>query len=119
MKRTVLAPGLVLAIAVLTGGWFLQQGVDNERNLYSEARLLQEVIDRVSNTFVDEVDRDDLYGSAIDGIMEKLDDPNSSFIEARQWENLGIRIEGEYGGVGLEIVLRDDWVTVVTTMPAS
>jgi len=119
VSRSVLGSTAVLVIAVTTGGWFLQRGVHQEQNLYIQVRLFQEVVDRVASSYVDPVERKDLYGSAIDGLIEDLGDPNTSFMTASEWDNLRIRTEGEYGGLGLEIVERGGWVTVVTPMPGS
>ena len=84
MKRntTILAPGLVLLAAVLTGGWFLQKGVSQEKNVYFQVRLFDEVIGYVSSSFVDPVEAGDLYQSAIQGVLEDLGDPNTSFMPA-------------------------------------
>ena len=114
-----LAPAAVLLVAVTTGGWFLQQGVSQERNVYFQVRLFEEVVNHVADRFVEPVDREDLYGSAISGVLEGLEDPNSSFLDVSEWESLRIRTEGEYGGVGLEIVGRGDWVTVVNPLPGT
>lgn len=121
MKRltTIFAPGLVLLAAVLTGGWFLQQGVSQEKNVYLQVRLFEEVVNHVVNSYVDPVDRSTLYESAIDGVLDELDDPNSSFLPASDFEDLRIRTQGEYGGVGLEITEREGWVTVVTPLPGT
>ncbi|MFP3949257.1 MAG: S41 family peptidase [Gemmatimonadota bacterium] len=117
LPRSILAPGAVLLVAVLTGGWFLQQGVRQEDNVFVQLRLLEEVVDHVADQYVDEVERDELFQSAIDGVINGLEDPNTSFLEASAYDNLRIRTEGEYGGVGLEVVERDDWVTVVRALP--
>jgi carboxyl-terminal processing protease len=117
--RSLLAPLAVLLVAVFSGGWFLQRGVGQERNLYFQARLFEEVVDFVANRYVEPVERDSLYQSAIDGILESLGDPATTFLDVSQWENLRLRTEGEYGGVGLEIVERGEWVTVVTAMPGT
>ena len=119
MKRGLVVPTLVVALSIAAGGWLLQEGVDRSANLYTQVRVLQEVVDRVRSSFVEEVDEDALYQSAIDGVIQELGDPHSSFLPARDWENLRIRTEGEYGGVGLEVVDRDDWVTVVAPIPGS
>ena len=104
MKRSVVSPVLVAFFSVVAGGWLLQEGVSRASNVYVHARVLQEVVDRVSSSFVDEVDRDLLYNSAIEGLIRELEDPHSSFLPASEYENLRIRTEGEYGGVGLEVV---------------
>ncbi len=114
MNRSVGAPILVALFSVAAGGWLLQQGVDRAENVYVRVRVLQEVVDRVESSFVDEVDASSLYDAAIDGLIRDLGDPNSSFMPASQFEDFRIRTEGEYGGVGLEVVDRDGYVTVVS-----
>ena len=116
MRRGVFAPVAVVAFAVMAGGWLLQEGVDRASNIYVRIRVLQGVVDHVESSFVDDVDAAGLYNSAIDGLIRDLDDPHSSFLPADEYENLSIRIEGEYGGVGLEVVDRGGWVTVVSAM---
>ncbi len=120
MRRGVVAPLAVVAAAVLTGGWLLQRGVDRTENVYMKVHLLQEVVDRVESSYVDEVDQGALYHSAIDGLIDDLHDPYSSFMEASDFENLRIQgIEGDYGGVGLEVIERDGLVTVVSPIPGT
>ena len=115
-RRSIIAPAVVLTAAVLSGGWFLQRGVGQEQNVYFQARLFQEVVDRIASDYVEGVPKDSLYRSAIDGVIRELQDPNSSFMEADEYENLRIRTQGDYGGVGLEITERDGYVTVVAPM---
>ena len=115
-----MAPAAVIAAAVISGGWLLQRGVDRAENVYVKVRLFQEVVDRVESSFVDEIAPERLYNSAIDGILKDLDDPYSSFLAASDFEDLRIRgIEGDYGGVGLEVVDRNGMVTVVSAMPGT
>ena len=110
-------PVLVLGAAVVTGGWFLQKDATPEENVYLQARLFQEVVDFVANRFVDEVNPDALFDNAIDGIISELDDPNSSFIDSDDREDFWIRADGDYSGVGLEVVGRPEGVTVVSPIP--
>ncbi len=117
MRRSIAAPIMVVLFSVVAGGWLLQQGVDRADNVYVRVRVLQEVVDRVESSFVDEVDAGRLYNSAIDGLIRDLGDPHSSFLPAADYENLRIRTEGEYGGVGLEVVDRNGYVTVVSPIP--
>ena len=115
--RIPLGPGILLLLALLAGGWFLQRGVAQEQNVYFQARLFQEVLDHISDRYVDPVDRSELYDFAIDGMVRSLDDPNSSLLNVSDYENFRIHTEGDYGGVGLEIVSRDDYITVVSPLP--
>jgi carboxyl-terminal processing protease len=104
-------------LSAVSGGWLLQQGVDRAENVYVQVRVLQEVVDRIESSFVDEVDQETLYDSAIDGLIQDLGDPHSSLIPAADYENLRIRTEGEYGGVGLEVSDRNGYVTVLSPIP--
>lgn len=120
MRRSVLAPIAVVLFAVAAGGWLLQRGVARTENMYVRVRLFQEVVDRVESSFVDPVDRESLYNAAIGGLIDDLGDPYSSFMEAKDYENLRIQgIEGDYGGVGLEVIERNGWVTVVSPIPGT
>lgn len=112
-----MAPATVIVLSAVTGGWLLQRGVDRAENVYVQVRVLQEVVDRIESSFVDEVDESTLYDSAIEGLIEDLGDPHSSLIPASAYEDLRISTEGEYGGVGLEVVHRNGHVTVVSPIP--
>ena len=103
----------------MAGGWFLQRGVAQEDNVYLQSRLFQEVLDHISDRFVDRLDREELYDIAIDGLLRELGDPNSSLLNVSDYENFRIQTEGDYGGVGLEIVDRDNLVTVVSPIPGT
>ena len=117
LRRTISAPTLVILLSAIAGGWLLQEGADRSDNVYVRVRVLQEVMERVQSSFVDEVDQGSLYDSAIDGLIRELDDPHSSLIPASAYEDLRIRTEGEYGGVGLEVSHRGGYVTVVSPIP--
>lgn len=118
-SRSPIGPVVVLLLALVAGGWFLQRGVAQEQNLYVQSRLLEEVVDHISNRFVDPVERSVLYQSAIEGVIRGLGDPNSSLLDGAAYENFRIQTEGDYGGVGLEIVDRDDYITVVGPLPGT
>lgn len=117
MRRSVAAPAVVVVLSAIAGAWLLQRGIDRTDNMYVRVRVLQEVIDRVESSFVEEVDPESLYDTAIDAIIGGLGDPHTSFIQAADYENLRIRTEGEYGGVGLEVTDGQDRVTVVSAIP--
>ncbi|MEX0980022.1 MAG: S41 family peptidase [Gemmatimonadota bacterium] len=118
-RRSALAPALLFLAAMLTGGWFLQRGFDQEENVYFQARLFQEVVDHLAERYVDPVERNELYNAAVEGMIQNLGDPNTSLLNVSDYENFRIQTEGDYGGVGLEIVERDGWVTVVTPLPGT
>jgi carboxyl-terminal processing protease len=117
VSRSLAAPAVVFLLSAVAGGWLLQQGVDRAENVYVRVRVLQEVVDHVAASFVEEVDERSLYNSAIDGLIRDLGDPHTSLIRASDYEDLRIRTEGEYGGVGLEVSDRNGRVTVISPIP--
>jgi carboxyl-terminal processing protease len=112
-------PVLVAVVGLASGGWLLQQGVSPATNVYYQARLLEEVVDHVTEQFVEETDRGELYQMAIDGMLDELGDPHSVFMTPEDWAGLRMQTRGEYGGLGIEIDIRDGWLTVVSPLPNS
>ena len=119
IRKSTFMPLVVLVVAMVSGGWFLQQGVNREANVYFHVRLLEEVMQHIEGQFVEEVDVETLYEAAIDGVVGELGDPNSQFLQASDYEDVRIRTQGEYGGVGLEVIDRDDFVTIVAPIPGT
>ncbi len=118
-SRSALGPGLVLLLALLAGGWFMRQGVAQDQRAAPDARLFQEVVDFIADRYVDPVERDRLYEHAIEGLLRELGDPNTSLMNVDAFENFRLQTEGDYGGVGLEISDRDEYITVVSPIPGT
>jgi carboxyl-terminal processing protease len=119
ISRSTMGPMIVAAIAVVTGGWFLQQGATQGSNVYFQANLFNEVLHHVQDRFVDEKTTSDLYKMAIDGMLEELGDPHTTFMSSDEYSRLMIETQGEYGGVGMEIGSRDGWITVISPLPGT
>ncbi len=119
VRRSIVAPLVVVGLSVASGGWLLQRGVARSENVYVKVRVLQEVVDRVRSSYVDTVDTGKLYNAAIEGVVKELHDPYSVFVPASQDEEFRIRTEGNYGGVGLEVIERNGYVTVVSPIPGT
>ena len=118
-RKAVIVPAMIVILAVTSGGWLLQRDVGRGENVYFQTRLLEEVVSRIDRHFVDEVETADLYEAAIEGVVEQLGDRNSSFLDASAWEDVRIRTQGDYGGVGLEVSDRDGFITIVAPIPGT
>jgi len=74
----------------------------------------------VHDQFVDQpLDDKKLMQGAIDGLLESLGDPNSSYMDPDQYEQANMKYEGEYEGIGAYIDTSGDYVTIISTMPGS
>ncbi len=117
LKRSWI-PALVVALVALTsGGWLLQQGVQDQDGAMFEARLLQQVHRIVNERYVDSIGSGKLYKMAIDGMLEELHDPYSVLLDSADWSDLQLSTTGNYGGLGIRIDKQGDWITVVDVLP--
>ena len=107
----------VLSTALVTGGWFFERGLDARGSSVSGPRLFDDVMTHIERYYVDSVSTSDLYGKAIDGMLDGLHDPHSVFLRADRLARLNESTTGNYGGVGIQIDVRDGWVIVVSPLP--
>lgn len=119
IRRSIVAPAAIALLALVTGGWLLQQGSSQEKNVYFQARLFEEVLHQISDRFVEEKDPAELYRMAIDGLIEELGDPHTVFMTPDDYSQLKVQTQGEYGGLGIEIDVRNGWVTVISPLPGT
>jgi carboxyl-terminal processing protease len=112
--------GLIVVVAVisfLSGGWLLQRGVASGGNVYQQARLFDDVLGHVSAYYVDSIGETDLYDRATRGMLEQLKDPYSVLLTGDDYKALTEQTSGNYAGLGIQIDVRDGWITVVAPLP--
>ena len=117
LKRTIVAPALVAGMALVSGGWLLQQDVNGGGSVFARARLFDEVMTHVMERYVEPQSEAELYQKAVEGLLRELGDPHTSFMTAEEYAQLHLQTSGEYGGLGIQISSRDGWVTAVGILP--
>jgi len=85
---------------------------------YRNLELFQRVLYFVEKNYVEEVKDRDLIEGAIKGMLETLD-PHSNFLNADIFREMKVDTSGKFGGVGLEMGLKEGALTVVTPMEES
>ncbi len=85
----------------------------NDADTYKQLDALMDVFERVRAEYVDKVDDKTLIEGAINGMLESLD-PHSSYLNAKDFDNMKTTTDGEYGGLGLTVSMEDGVVKVVT-----
>ncbi len=78
----------------------------------------RKVYERIQSSYVEEIDPYEFAKSGIDGMLENLD-PYTVFIEQDENTRLKIITTGKYGGLGMEIGMRNGQVTVISPMDNS
>lgn len=108
-----------LSVALVTGGWFLQRGLGGATGRVNGARLFDQVLTHVADSYVDSLARDSIYRYALDGMLRELQDPYTVFLSGERLARLNENTSGRYNGIGVQIDVRDGWITVVSPLPDS
>ncbi|HEY7652906.1 MAG TPA: S41 family peptidase [Methylomirabilota bacterium] len=111
MKKVVTVSALLLVLTLSLGGGVASKGNDTAAT-YENLRLFTEVLSIVQSQYVDEVPPKDIIYNAIKGTLRGLD-PHSSFLDPEMYREMQVETSGSFGGLGIEITLRDDVLTVV------
>ncbi len=84
-------------------------------DFYEELSRLNKVLSEINKKYVEEVDPAEISEAALQGIKNILD-PHTVVFGPKDYENLKVSMEGEFGGVGITISLRDNILTVVSPL---
>ncbi|MCW8846022.1 MAG: S41 family peptidase [Gammaproteobacteria bacterium] len=78
-----------------------------------DVRLFAEVLERVRTDYVDEIDEHTLIEGAVRSMVAGLD-PYSAFLDSAEYQEVRISTAGQYSGIGVEVVMQDGQVTIVS-----
>ncbi len=78
-----------------------------------ELVMFSEVLAHIQNKYVEEVDLDELIEGAVRGMVATLD-PHSSFMKKQSYQELKVDTKGEFGGLGIQISIRDHKLVVIS-----
>jgi carboxyl-terminal processing protease len=106
MKKLLI---LIVSLVLCANIAFAKQ--DNESK-YEKLRIFARVMAIVENNYVDNVSNIKLINSAIKGMVSSLD-PHSSYMTKDDFKELNIETTGKFGGLGIEVTLKDGVLTVV------
>ena len=118
MRRIRLAA--LLAVALFAAP-LLVRAANEGANAYKELGLFGDVLQLVQSDYVEPVDTDKLIAAALNGMLTSLD-PHSSYLDPKSYQEMQVETKGEFGGLGMEVTLKDGLVQVVSPIddtPAS
>lgn len=104
---------VIILFMLLLGPYGDRQGSAIDRSTYKNLKTFNEVLDMVEKNYVEPVSADKLLQGAINGMIKSLD-PHSSFMTEDMYKELEVETRGSFGGVGIEITLVKDVLTVVS-----
>jgi carboxyl-terminal processing protease len=111
--KRVLLVVLVLVSASFLIGAGMAKRVLARGDDYENLRVFTEVLSLVQSNYVEDIENKKLVEGAIKGMLKTLD-PHTSYMPPEIYKEMQVETEGQFGGLGIEITVRDDQLTVVS-----
>ena len=109
-------------LIILLNFFFFSYSVNSaEIDIYKKIDLFGEVLEKINNEYVDEINQSEGMDSAINGLLQSLD-PYSSYMSPEIFQEMQTETSGEFGGLGIEVSMEAGVVKVITPIddtPAS
>ncbi len=102
--------GTIVLLAGLCGTGSSSQARDTDH--YQALKQFSQVLDLIEKNYVQEVNRTDLIHGAIQGMLNSID-PHSAYIDLEKFRMMQEEFQGEFGGIGIQIGVRDKRLTVI------
>lgn len=112
-KIVVVLAGMLLLLM----GWTSIKAKTGEENpdVYQYLKMFSDVLNIVQDNYVEKADVKKLMYGAVSGMLRELD-PHSSFLKPEEYKELQVETKGKFGGLGIEITMRDGVLTVVSPL---
>jgi len=112
-KKFIIAVVLGLIVFAVSSLALSEIEKKQKGELYRKVELFSDAIVIIQTEYVDETKAQDLIYGALKGMLSALD-PHSQFMDPDTYNELKVDTEGKFGGLGIEITIKDGLLTVVT-----
>ena len=85
----------------------------NEESIYDKIDLFGEVLDKINDEYVEEINQSDVMDAAINGVLQSLD-PYSAYMSPEILKEMQTETSGEFGGLGIEVTMEAGVVKVIS-----
>ena len=102
-------------IATQVAGPLIAQEATQSASVYEQLDLFGDIFERIRAQYVEEVDSEKLIEAAINGMLTSLD-PHSSYLSAKDFDDMQVQTRGEFGGLGIEVTQEEGFIKVVSPM---
>ena len=111
----------LILIFFINSLFFPNYSNSNENDIYKKIDLFGEVLEKINEEYVDEINQSESMDSAIDGLLQSLD-PYSAYMSPEVFNEMQTETSGEFGGLGIEVSMESGVVKVISPIddtPAS
>ena len=112
---------LLISIFFLNSFFLPNFASANGNDIYKKIDLFGEVLEKINEEYVDEINQSDSMDSAINGLLQSLD-PYSAYMPPEVFNEMQTETSGEFGGLGIEVSMEAGVVKVISPIddtPAS
>lgn len=113
MRINVVASMVAFAVGAIAIAVSAEGSQEDRTQTFRQLELFGDVLSRIEADYVSDTDQAELIEAAIEGMLGSLD-PHSAYHNPDSYENLRVSTRGEYGGLGMEVTKRDDFITIVS-----
>ena len=106
---------IILIIILIS---FSKSFAANNTELYKKIDLFSEVLNKINDEYVEEIDQSEVMDAAIDGVLQSLD-PYSSYMSPEMLLNMQTETSGKFGGLGIEVGMESGVVKVISPIDGS
>jgi carboxyl-terminal processing protease len=112
---------VVIALALTGGCLFPNPQTPPATTSSPERQAIDEAWDIITNEYVDQskVYSANLSQSAIEGMLEELDDPYTSYLDAETFSLAQNFLQGTYEGIGAYVTFKDEQITIIRPIAGS
>jgi len=114
MNKRIAAVMVVAAFAIgfLISNVSLAEKDLGPDDIYKELELFSDTVSIIRSDYVEKPKSKDLIYGALKGMLSALD-PYSQFMDPDTYNEMKVETEGEFGGIGIEITIKDDLLTII------
>tara|TARA_R110000868_G_scaffold19588_4_gene84314 strand:+ start:5756 stop:7063 length:1308 start_codon:yes stop_codon:yes gene_type:complete len=113
MRINVFASILAFALGAVAITFAAEGRQEDHSETFRQLELFGDVLSRIESDYVTDTEQAALIEAAIDGMLTSLD-PHSAYHNPDAYEDLRVTTRGEYGGLGMEVTKRDEYITIVS-----
>jgi carboxyl-terminal processing protease len=119
-NRAIVAFGFTITLFMLSSFSFTNLFANEVTTDTIESRLeafskFKKVINTIEDMYVDEQNISDIVEKSIEGLLTTLD-AHSSYLTQKKLKDLKVQTEGEFGGLGVTVGMRDGALTVIAPL---
>jgi carboxyl-terminal processing protease len=103
--------GFVFGLVV--GGLSVHNVSALSNKTYEKLKVFTDCLEIIKKSYVEDVKTEDLITAAIEGMLSSLD-PHSAYLDPDMYHELQVETKGSFGGLGMEIAIKDGILTVIS-----